>query len=335
MENHEPMEAEYAEPPAVIPRAATPVILKMDKTPEATLTEAAEAAKALRHVIDTNTAVKPQRYGKKEHLGYELWQTCGHFYGLAPQTEWTRYVEYGPAAGFEARVNLIHTATGAVVSSAQMMCMNDEENWSARPKYEWQGSERVLVGSTPVPLFQLQSMAQTRAASKAFRMVLSRVAVLAGYDPTPAEEMEGVYQDRPAPAARQTTAKPAQRPAAKPAAAPSQAPAEFTANPGEPPLDQDDWDQLKRPPTMQGKEMSNGKMKYGIETCAEGWIGVFSETLQQRIVDEYAKGTRWFRFQFVKKGQFKNLESVTPYVERKPDVEPIPVEPDPRDDLNF
>jgi len=36
------------------------------------------------------------------------------------------------------------------------------------------------------------SMAQTRASSKALRMALSSIVKLAGYEPTPKEEMDGV-----------------------------------------------------------------------------------------------------------------------------------------------
>lgn len=49
--------------------------------------------------------------------------------------------------------------------------MNDETNWRGKP------------------LFQLRSMAQTRACAKALRNVLAFVPVLAGYEATPAEEM--------------------------------------------------------------------------------------------------------------------------------------------------
>src|SRR5262249_19610449 len=51
--------------------------------------------------------------------------------------------------------------------------------------------ERRPWGVEKVPTFQLRSMAQTRAASKAFRLALSSVVVLADYAPTPAEEMPG------------------------------------------------------------------------------------------------------------------------------------------------
>lgn len=55
---------------------------------------------------------------------------------------------------------------------------------------------RTLVGSEAVPLFQLRSMAQTRASSKVYRQVLAFVPVMAGYKPTPAEELEGYGAER-------------------------------------------------------------------------------------------------------------------------------------------
>jgi hypothetical protein len=50
--------------------------------------------------------------------------------------------------------------------------------------------ERALAGAEAVPLFQLKSMAQTRASAKVYRMVLEFVVKLAGYQTTPAEEMK-------------------------------------------------------------------------------------------------------------------------------------------------
>jgi hypothetical protein len=57
------------------------------------------------------------------------------------------------------------------------MCLNDEPNWRNKP------------------LFQLKSMAQTRALAKALRNVMAWVVVLAGYSPTPAEEMDDVQDN--------------------------------------------------------------------------------------------------------------------------------------------
>jgi hypothetical protein len=58
------------------------------------------------------------------------------------------------------------------------ICASDEPNWRGKPE------------------FQLASMAQTRAAGKVLRLLLGWVVTLAGYEPTPAEEM--VMED-PAP----------------------------------------------------------------------------------------------------------------------------------------
>jgi hypothetical protein len=53
------------------------------------------------------------------------------------------------------------------------MCLDDEAKWTTSRS------------------FQLRSMAQTRAQAKALRNVLAWVVVMAGYQPTPAEEMDG------------------------------------------------------------------------------------------------------------------------------------------------
>jgi hypothetical protein len=73
--------------------------------------------------------------------------------------------------GAKARAEVVDLRTGQVVGGAEAYCMRDEENWAVKP---W---------------FQLASMAQTRAGAKALRNVLAWVVVLAGYRPTPAEEL--------------------------------------------------------------------------------------------------------------------------------------------------
>lgn len=194
--------------------------LSVARAPEMILDEAHDAAKALKRVIES----KPNKvmFGGEQYLEFEDWQTVGRFYGIAPRIVSTRYVEYGNAQGWEATAEAVHVPTQRVVSSADAMCLNDEEKWSARPKYayvyhkksggtsvedpgpaeliwEKQGDgksrpkkERMLIGTEQVPQFQLRSMAQTRAGAKALRNALAWVVVLAGYRPTPAEEMDGV-----------------------------------------------------------------------------------------------------------------------------------------------
>lgn len=190
--------------------------LGVSRPPAMVLDEARKAARALKDIVDAKP--KPVMFGGERYLEFEDWQTVGRFYGITPRITTTRYVEYGEVRGFEALADAIHVPTGNVVSSAEAMCLNDEEKWSTRPKYEyhyvkksgglsvedpgkdeliWEEKrgkrfpkrERVRVGDERVPLFQLRSMAQTRAGAKALRNALAWVVVLAGYKPTPAEEM--------------------------------------------------------------------------------------------------------------------------------------------------
>lgn len=150
--------------------------LNMAELPNSVLEQAKSAAKSLQTVIQNKR--KPVMFNGEQYLEFEDWQTCGRFYGLAAKVVSTQFAEYGDSKGFEARAEVIRTSDGMVISSAESMCLNDEPNWSKKP------------------LFQLKSMAQTRACAKALRNVLAWVVVLAGYKPTPAEEMDGVRKER-------------------------------------------------------------------------------------------------------------------------------------------
>jgi len=106
----------------------------------------------------------------KKYLTLEAWEILGKFCSLTATVEWVKPVEIWNEKGFEARVAVTDNE-GKVVSIAESMCMSDEGNWKGKP------------------IFQLKSMAQTRAMSKAYRMCLSFIVSLAGYSPTPYEEM--------------------------------------------------------------------------------------------------------------------------------------------------
>ena len=194
--------------------------LALTRAPEEVLNEARRAARALKDVIEAKE--KKVMFNGEQYLEFEDWQTVGRFYGISPRIPetGTRYVEYGGAKGWEAYAEAVDLRSGRVVSSASAMCLDDEEKWSSRPKYVWQyvkksggystedpgkdelvwekteagksrpKKERRLVGEEGVPQFQVRSMAQTRAGSKALRNALAWVVVLAGYRPTPAEEMD-------------------------------------------------------------------------------------------------------------------------------------------------
>ncbi len=159
--------------------------------PEVVLEQAMVAAKALTRVLQGKK--RPVIMNGEQYLEFEDWQTCGQFYRYTVKTGDAVPVEVDGVKGAKAHADLIDLETGQILGGAEAYCMRDEEKWNTRPKYEWQGEgpnrERVQVGVEIVPWFQLASMAQTRAGAKAFRNRLAWVVVLAGYRPTPAEEL--------------------------------------------------------------------------------------------------------------------------------------------------
>ena len=162
------------------------------RKPAEVLAEAKDAALQLQMVV-ANKDKKVMMNGE-QYLEFEDWQTLARFYGITARVVRTTFIDYGAARGFEATADAIDR-DGRVISSAEAMCLNDEPKWSTRSKYEWQNRQKVKVGEEPVPLFQLRSMAQTRACAKALRNVLAWVVVLAGYRPTPAEDIQDQIPD--------------------------------------------------------------------------------------------------------------------------------------------
>jgi len=159
--------------------------------PDAQLEMAIRAAKALGRVLAQKK--KPVIINGEQYLEFEDWQTLGQFDGVVVRTGDAEPVEVNGVQGAKAKAFLYNKHTGELIGGAEAYCMRDEEKWGTRPKYEWQGEgnnrKRILVGQEVVPWFQLASMAQTRAGSKALRNKEAWIAVLGGYKPTPAEEM--------------------------------------------------------------------------------------------------------------------------------------------------
>jgi len=104
------------------------------------------------------------------HPRAEAWQFVAACYGhTALVTSTEQLLEEDP--GFIAVAHL-RNAAGEIVSGAEAVCMRSEEFWSDKEA------------------FQLRSNAQTRACAKVTRNVFAWIMVLAGFSPTPAEEME-------------------------------------------------------------------------------------------------------------------------------------------------
>jgi hypothetical protein len=150
------------------------------RSPEIVLAEAKRAAQALTTVI--RGKAKPVMFNGEQYLEFEDWQTVSKFYGVNAKCVSSQFITCGDAKGFEAHAVAIDSRSGTILSEADSMCLNDEKNWSTRLNKKTNEQE-------PVPMFQLRSMAQTRACAKALRQIFGWVVVLAGYKATPAEEM--------------------------------------------------------------------------------------------------------------------------------------------------
>lgn len=140
---------------------------------EAQVEAAHQKAATLKRIVDAQRL--SVHVGQSDHLKVEAWQTIGRGYGYSAATKVTQLLRNndGEIIGAEAHADIIDNATGHVVGGADSFCFDDEE-----------GKARQTVS-------QLAGMAQTRAESRAFKQMLSWVVVLAGYSPTPAEEMHG------------------------------------------------------------------------------------------------------------------------------------------------
>lgn len=155
------------------------------ESPAEFVTKAQEIAKSLMGVVEERQLYSV--INGRRHPLVEAWTFLGSMMGafgssVYPVTEWTRPVmgsrdrgfQLDPTGedvvGWEARV-LAKTTDGAVVGASEAMCTRLESKWRSRDDYA------------------IRSMAQTRATSKALRQPLGFLMQLAGYDPTPREEM--------------------------------------------------------------------------------------------------------------------------------------------------
>jgi hypothetical protein len=159
---------------AIIPVASSAIQLGtlQAASPAALITGAGEMAKALAEVIrHQQLALTIQ--GRK-YVKVEGWTTLGIMLGVVAR-EVTTVEQDGI---YTATVELVRISDQAVISRASAECGSADELdrygkpvWANRPRYA------------------RRSMAQTRATGKACRLAFSWIMALAGYEPTPAEEM--------------------------------------------------------------------------------------------------------------------------------------------------
>jgi len=136
-------------------------------TPAALVAGASEMAGTLASVIRAQGLAT--RIQGREYVQVEGWTTLATMLGVTAREVST--VENDGI--YTATVELSRMSDGAIISRASAEC-GEEKPWNSRPRYA------------------RRSMAQTRATGKACRLAFSWIMRLAGYEPTPAEEMEPI-----------------------------------------------------------------------------------------------------------------------------------------------
>ena len=105
----------------------------------------------------------------KQYPKVEWWTTIAATLGLFPVVIYSRRLDREDELAYEARVEVRYG--DRVVGAGEAMCSNKESRWSSADEYA------------------IRSMSITRATGKCYRLPLSFLAVMAGLNPTPAEEI--------------------------------------------------------------------------------------------------------------------------------------------------
>lgn len=145
-------------------------ILNINYSFDDKITVATKVASSLKDVIKTqglSVEIKNKKGQKNEYVTAEGWEVLGTMLGCTPYVE--EVVELpknGHKFMYKATVSI---RQGDVVLSRASAIAERNDRQKDRPS--------------------VYSMAQTRALGKAYRMALSWIIKMAGYEPTPAEEM--------------------------------------------------------------------------------------------------------------------------------------------------
>lgn len=159
------------------PRTALSVVEATSFQLAADPVEALETAERLvKHMAAKCTGPKYiAQISGRDYPKVDWWTTVGMALGIFPSVISNRRLDR-EGITYEAVVE-VHWK-GRTITRAESICSSEEPRWKTADEYA------------------VKSMAATRATGKAFRLGLSGLAVMAGLEPTPAEEMDGVRQPR-------------------------------------------------------------------------------------------------------------------------------------------
>ena len=153
--------------------------------------ESTAGLQLLKRILD-NKSKKVVINGKR-HIEFGDWVALGNAYGIDVDTTDVEPVEVFEVKGFKCKAKVVRIDDGTIIGGATAYCLENERNWKGKD------------------YFQIASMAQTRAGSKALANVLRFVVeVDKALSGTPAEEMEnsnGVSSKKAVPHQKKRAAK--------------------------------------------------------------------------------------------------------------------------------
>lgn len=137
--------------------------------------EAIQVASTLQTFV-TERKLTANIQGKNYPL-VEAWQFAGSQLGLIPVVKEVKNLSTDSELKYEAFVEVIRLTDGVVLSRGYAVCSNKENSKRRFDEYA------------------IASMAQTRAVGKAYRNILAWLMKAAGFEATPAEEMDFIKDE--------------------------------------------------------------------------------------------------------------------------------------------
>lgn len=137
--------------------------------------EALQVASTLQTFV-TERKLTANIQGKNYPL-VEAWQFAGSQLGLIPVVKEVKNLSTDTELKYEAMVEVIRLTDSVVLSRGYAVCSNKENSKKRFDEYA------------------IASMAQTRAVGKAYRNILAWLMKAAGFEATPAEEMDFIKDE--------------------------------------------------------------------------------------------------------------------------------------------
>jgi len=137
--------------------------------------EALQVASTLQTFV-TERKLTANIQGKNYPL-VEAWQFAGSQLGLIPVVREVKNLSTDTELKYEAMVEVIRLTDSVVLSRGYAVCSNKENSKRRFDEYA------------------IASMAQTRAVGKAYRNILAWLMKAAGFEATPAEEMDFIKDE--------------------------------------------------------------------------------------------------------------------------------------------